>query len=211
KQPPANNRIDELVAAKWRRMKIRPSELCSDTEFVRRAHLDLTGLPPTADEVRAFMEDRRPGYPPQVGEEKRNALIDRLIGSKDYVEYWTNKWADLLEVNRKFLDVDGAAAFRKWIRQEVDNNTPYDQFARKILTASGSTRENPSASYYKVLREPDLLMENTTHLFLAVRFNCNRCHDHPFERWTQSQYYELAAYLAQVELKPDSASGDKLI
>jgi WD40 repeat protein/mono/diheme cytochrome c family protein len=205
KQPPANNRIDELVAAKWRRMKIRPSELCSDAEFIRRVYLDLTGLPPTADEVRAFLADRRPSR------EKRNAVIDRLIGSKEWVEYWTNKWADLLQVNRKFLDVEGAAAFRKWIRQEVESNTPYDQFVRKILTASGSNRENPGASYYKILREPDLTMENTTHLFLAVRFNCTKCHDHPFERWTQNQYYSLAAYFARVELKPDPESGDRRI
>jgi hypothetical protein len=204
-QPPTHNRIDELIAAKWRRLKIRPSELCSDAEFLRRVHLDLTGLPPAADEVRAFLADRRPT------QEKRNALIDRLIGSKESVEYWTNKWADLLQVNRKFLDVEGAAAFRKWIRHEVESNTPYDQFARKILTASGSNRENPAASYYKILREPDLTMENTTHLFLGVRFNCTKCHDHPFERWTQNQYYQLAAYFAQVELKPDPESGDRRI
>jgi WD40 repeat protein len=205
KQPPANNRIDELAAAKWRRMKIRPSELSTDADFIRRVHLDLTGLPPTAEEVRAFLADRRPT------QEKRNAVIDRLIGSKEWVEYWTNKWADLLQVNRKFLDVEGAAAFRKWIRHEVESNTPYDQFARKILTASGSNRENPAASYYKILREPAPTMENTTHLFLAVRFNCTQCHDHPFERWTQNQYYELAAYFAQVELKPDPESGDRRI
>src|SRR5207248_3960908 len=140
-------------AAKWRRMKIRPSELCSDTEFVRRVYLDLTGLPPTADEARAFMTDRRPT------QGKRNALIDRLIGSKDYVEYWTNKWADLLQVNRKFLGVEGAVAFRKWIREQVEKDVPYDQFARAVLTASGSNRVNPAASYFKVLREPTATME----------------------------------------------------
>src|SRR5207248_2027652 len=179
-------------AAKWRRMKIRPSELCSDTEFVRRVYLDLTGLPPTADEARAFMTDRRPT------QGKRNALIDKLVGSKEYVEYWTNKWADLLQVNRKFLGPEGAVSFRKWIRQEVETNTPYDQFVRKVLTASGSNKENPPASYYKILRDPAAEMENSTHLFLAVRFNCNKCHDHPFERWTQDQYYQMAAYFAQV-------------
>src|SRR5207248_6832533 len=140
-------------AAKWRRMKIRPSELCSDTEFVRRVYLDLTGLPPTADEARAFMTDRRPT------QGKRNALIDRLIGSKEYVEFWTNKWADLLQVNRKFLAAEGAASFRKWIHDEIDHNTPYDQFARKILTADGSNKDNPAASYYKILRDPPATME----------------------------------------------------
>jgi WD40 repeat protein len=205
KQPPSWNRIDELAAAKWKRMKIQPSDLSTDAEFMRRAYLDLTGLPPTADELRAFLADTRDSRA------KREALVDRLVGGKEYVEYWTNKWADLLQVNRKFLGVEGAAAFRKWIREEVAKNTPYDQFARKVLTATGSNRENPAAAYYKILRNPVDTMENTTHLFLAVRFNCNKCHDHPFERWTQDQYYQLAAYFAQVGLKKDPASGDRLI
>ena len=103
-QSPAYGRIDELVAAKWKRMKILPSGLCSDADFIRRLTLDLTGLPPTTEDTRAFLADRR------ESRAKREALVDRLIGSPDYVEYWTNKWADLLQVNRKFLDVDGAAA-----------------------------------------------------------------------------------------------------
>ena len=100
-------------------------------------------------------------------------------------------------MNRKFLGAEGAAAFRQWIRDQVAENTPYDKFVHSILTASGSNRENPAASYFKILREPAPTMENTTHLFLAVRFNCNKCHDHPFERWTQDQYYQTAAYFAQ--------------
>lgn len=205
KQPPAYNRIDELAAAKWQRLKIKPSNVCSDAEFIRRVRLDLTGLPPTIDEVRDFLADTTDSRI------KREALIDRLIGSDSYVEYWTNKWADLLQVNRKFLAPEGAAAFRQWIRSEVGKNTPYDEFARKILTASGSNKDNPPASYYKILREPAAAMENTTHLFLAVRFNCNKCHDHPFERWTQDQYYQTAAYFAQFTLKGDPASGNRKI
>lgn len=194
-------RIDELVAAKWQRMKIQPSDLCSDAEYIRRVQLDLTGLPPTAEQVKEFLSDERDART------KRSELVDRLIGSDDFVEYWTNKWSDLLQVNRKFLGPQGAAAFHKWIRGEVVANTPYDEFARKILTASGSNRENPAASYFKVLRDPAATMENTTHLFLGVRFSCNKCHDHPFERWTQDQYYQTAAYFAQVELKADPKSG----
>ncbi len=204
-EPPVYNRIDELVAAKWQRMKIRPSDLCTDAEFVRRATLDLTGLPPTAEDIIAFLDDPRPSR------QKRDALVDRLIGSEPFVEYWTNKWADLLQVNSKFLGVEGAEQFRNWIRQQVEENRPYDQFAREILTATGSNRENPAASYYKILRQPVDIMENTTHLFLGVRFNCNKCHDHPFERWTQDQYYETSAYFAQVGFKPDPASGDRRI
>ena len=203
--PPTNNRIDELVAAKWERMKILPSELCTDTEFIRRVYLDLAGLPPTADEVRKFVADQRDTRA------KRDELVDRLVGNPDYVDHWANKWADLLAVNSKFLAREGADLFRKWIRHEVERNTPYDQFVEKILTATGSNKETPAASYFKVLRTPEETMENTTHLFLATRFNCNKCHDHPFERWTQDQYYQTAAFFAQIGLKRDAASGDRNI
>jgi mono/diheme cytochrome c family protein len=203
--PPAYGKIDELVAAKWQRLKIRPSGTCNDAEFVRRLTLDLTGLPPTSDEVRAFVAD---ATEPKA---KREALVQKLVGSDSYVDHWTNKWADLLQVNRKFLAPEGASAFRKWIRNEVAQNTPYDQFVRSIISADGSNKDNPAASYYKILRDPGVTTENTTHLFLAVRFNCSKCHDHPFERWTQDQYYETAAYFARVGLKADPASGDKKI
>ncbi|MBI3882051.1 MAG: DUF1549 domain-containing protein [Verrucomicrobia bacterium] len=205
KEQPANNKLDELVAAKWQRMKILPSGLCTDDEFIRRVYLDLTGLPPTADDVRKFLADKRDTRA------KRDELIDRLIGNPDYVDHWANKWADLLQVNGKFLGTEGAKLFREWIHTEVEKNTPYDQFAKKILTASGSNRENPASSYFKILRTPAETMENTTHLFLATRFNCNKCHDHPFERWTQDQYYQMAAFFAQVDLKRDPESGNKNI
>ena len=204
-EPPAFNKIDELTAAKWKRMKTLPSELASDLEFLRRVHLDLTGTPPTSDEVRKFAAD------PTESRKKREALVDRLIGSPEYVDYWSNKWSDLLTVNRKYLGNEGAKLFHDWIRKEVDANTPYDEFARKILTASGSNKTNPPASYYKVLREPTAIMENTTHLFLGVRFNCNKCHDHPFERWTQDQYYQTAAYFARVGLQADPESKGAMV
>ncbi|WP_422926328.1 DUF1549 domain-containing protein [Singulisphaera sp. PoT] len=204
-QPPTFGKIDELVASKWQRLKIRPSEECGDAEFLRRIYLDLTGLPPTPDEVRAFLADNR------ETRIKRNAVIDKLIGSKEYIEYWTNKWADLLQVNRKFLGVEGAVAFRGWIRDQVARNVPYDQFVTSIMTASGSNKANPPASYFKILRDPTSTMENTTQLFLSIRFNCNKCHDHPFERWTQDQYYQTAAYFAQFGLKGDPASNGQQI
>ena len=191
---PVYNYIDELVDAKLKKVKVQPSELTTDAEFIRRVYIDLTGLPPTAEEVRAFLADKRDT------KAKRDELIDKLVGSEAFIEHWTNKWADLLQVNRKFLGRGGATAFRKWIRDAVAKNTPYDKFAYEILTASGSNVANPPASYFKVLREPDDVMENTTQLFLAVRFNCNKCHDHPFERWTQDQYYNLAAFFAQMGL-----------
>jgi len=203
--PPAYNRVDELVAAKWKRMKIRPSEVAGDTEFIRRIHLDLTGLPPSADDVRKFVAD------PTDARAKREKLADALIGGDAFVDHWTNKWGDLLQVNRKFLGSEGAAAFRKWIRDEVSKNTPYDEFARKIVAADGSNRENPPSSYYKILRDPAATTENTTHLFLAIRFNCTKCHDHPFEKWTQDQYYQTAAFFARVGLKGDPQSGGKTV
>ncbi len=203
--PPSFGKIDELVAAKWKRMKILPSGLCDDAEFLRRVYLDLTGLPPSADDVRKFLADTRDIRV------KRDDLIDRLIGNNDFVDYWTNKWADLLQVNRKFLGVEGSVAFRTWIRTQVAANTPYDKFVRSILTAKGSNRENPAAAYFKILREPAATMENTTQLFLGVRFNCNKCHDHPFERWTQDQYYQTAAYFAQVGLSRDPASSGRMV
>jgi hypothetical protein len=204
-KPPANNKIDELVDAKLERTKTLPSDLTNDYEFVRRVYLDLTGLPPKPEQIQSFVDDKNE----TAG--KRAALIDKLVGNKDYIEYWTNKWADLLMVNGKFLSPQGAAAFRNWIRGELAANTPYDQFVRKIITATGSNKDNPAGSYYKTLRTPEMLMENTTHLFLATRFNCNKCHDHPFERWTQDQYYQLSAYFAQVQLTKDPAGGDTVI
>jgi hypothetical protein len=195
--PPAFNHIDDLVYEKLKRIKVLPSDLCSDADFVRRVHIDVTGLPPEPQVVRAFLADSRPTRV------KRDELIDRLVGSPDYVEHWTNKWADLLQVNRKFLGDVGARALRDYIRKAVAENRPYDKFAFDVLTGSGSNAENPAAAYYKVLRTADAAMENTTHLFLAIRFNCNKCHDHPFERWTQDQYYQLAAYFAQVGRSED--------
>ena len=204
--PPAtNNPIDSFVANKLQRLKIEPSSLCSDTEFLRRVSIDLTGLPPTANQVREFLADQTPMR------DKRNRKIDELIASDAFIEHWTNKWSDLLQVNSKFLGKEGAASFRDWIKNSIATNKPYDQFVREIVTANGSNREQPQAAYYKILRTPEELVENTTHLFLGVRFNCNKCHDHPFERWTQDQYFETAAFFSHVSLAKDAESGDRTI
>jgi len=189
---PRRDWIDELVDAKLAALKTAASGPCSDSEFVRRVHLDLTGAPPTVRETRAFLLDRRDTRV------KRDELVDRLIGSVEFVEHWTNKWSDLLQVNSKFLGVEGAARLRDWIREQIASNRPYDEFATSVLGATGSTYQNPPAAYWKILRQPDVAMENTTQLFLGVRFNCNKCHDHPFERWTQDQHWQLAAFFAQV-------------
>src|SRR5204862_3939952 len=142
---PAFNYIDTLVYDKLKAVKIQPSELCSDSAFIRRLYLDLTGLPPQPDVVRAFLEDKRDTRV------KREEVVDKLVGSPDYVEHWTNKWADLLQVNRKFLGVDGAGKFRAWIREAIAGNMPYDKFCHELLTASGSNMDHPAASYFKIL------------------------------------------------------------
>jgi len=196
-EPETWNNIDKLVAAKWKRMKIRPSSLTSNEAFIRRIHLDLTGLPPDPENVLNFLADESPI------QQKRAEVIDELIGSPEFVEHWSNKWADMLQVNSKFLGKEGAQIFRDWIRDQVSSNRPYDEFVYSILTATGSNKENPAASYYKILRTPEELVENTTHLFLATRFNCNKCHDHPFEKWNVDNYYQTAAFFAQIGLERD--------
>jgi hypothetical protein len=196
-QRPVQNKIDELVDLKLKKLKIQASDLCTDEDFIRRVYLDLTGLPPTSEDVRKFLTNTQPS------QAKRAALVDQLVGNDAYIDHWTNKWGDMLQVNRKFLGDVGANALRKWIRDGIAENKPYDKMCYEILTASGSNVQNPPASYYKILRSADAIMENTTQLFLAIRFNCNKCHDHPFEKWTQDQYYEMAAYFAQVQRSED--------
>ena len=205
KAPETWNKIDEFVAGKWQRMKIEPSGVCSDSDFLRRLYIDLTGLPPTPEVVRAFLADNRDMRT------KRNELIDKLIGNPDFVDHWGNKWADMLQVNSKFLGTEGATSLRAWIKQQVAENVPYDRMAYRIITATGSTKDNPAASYFKIVRTPEEMVENTTHLFLATRFNCNKCHDHPFEKWTMDNYYQTAAFFAQVGLATDPASAGKTI
>ncbi len=192
---PEHNYIDRHVHAKLRKMKILPSEVCNDAEFVRRVFLDLTGLPPKSERVREFLKDQTP---PKA---KREKLIDELLGSEDYAERWANKWADLLQCNSENLGQKSVWLYRDWIKRNVATNTPYDKFVRSLLTAQGSSYENPAANYFRVLREPGKITEDVSQTFLGVRFNCNKCHDHPFERWTQNQYYEFGAYFAQVAIK----------
>ncbi|MFT7486275.1 MAG: hypothetical protein ACI9F9_002130, partial [Candidatus Paceibacteria bacterium] len=200
-EEPTHNYVDQLVHEKLKRVHVQPSELCTDVEFLRRISLDLTGQIPTPREVRTLLMDGR------ESRVKRNELVERLIGSPAYVAHWSNRWCDLLQVNTKFLGEEGAQRTRDWIRKAVASNMPYDEFVNAILNSSGSTYENPASAYYKILREPDVVMENTTQLFLGVRFSCNKCHDHPFERWTRNQHWELAAFFGRVgrENAPDSA------
>lgn len=203
---PTNNYIDELVHEKLKKVNVSQSEICDDADFLRRVHFDLTGRAPAPDDVRTFLLDDRDT------KTKRDETIDRLLGSAAYVRHWTNRWSDLLQVNSKFLGESGAKQLREWIKTQVASNTPYDEFCAQILGTSGSTADAPPSAYYRITREADLVMENTTQLFLGVRFSCNKCHDHPFERWTQKQHWGLAAYFAQVTRTTDEAMpGDEVI
>ena len=204
-EPPVNNYIDEHIDAKLKRLHIQPSELSSDAVFARRVYLDLTGIPPTPQQARAFIED------PDSSRAKRRRLIDELVGSPAYVDHWSLKWGDLLQSNRKHLGEKGMWAFRQWIRDAIAYNQPYDEFVRELLTSVGSTYQSPAANFYRVNDDPKLAMETTTQLFLGVRMVCAQCHDHPFERWTQNQYFQLAAFFAAVGMKPGFDSAEQIV
>jgi len=197
---PQNNYIDELIDAKLKRLKIQPSPPASDAEFLRRVSLDLIGLPPTPQETRAFL-----------AAPDRARAIDRLLERPEYVDHWTLKWADLLQNSRKYVGDKGMWGFRDWIRNSVARNKPYDRLVRELLTSRGSTFDNPAANFFRVAREPKAAMEKTTQLFLGVRMVCAQWHDHPFEQWTQNNYYELAAFFAAVGVKPGVEADEEVI
>ena len=198
-----NNYIDKAIDAKLQKLKIQPSPVVDDAAFLRRVSLDLTGQLPTPEEVRAFLADS--------SQTKRAAVIDRLIASPAFVDHWTLKWGDLLQNNRKYLGEKGAFEFREWIRDSIAQNKPYDRMVREMLEARGSSYDNPAANFYRVTRDPKPTMEKTTQVFLGVRMVCAQCHDHPFERWTQNQYYEMSAFFSAVGLRPGYEVGEEIL
>ncbi len=205
KDSPEFNFIDHHVNNKLKRLKIQAADLCTDAEFLRRVSLDLTGLPATGEQTKAFLND------PRESRVKRLARIDELLDSPDYVDHWTLKWSDLLLSNRKFINEQGVWAFRNWIREQIATNRPYNDFVYDLMTASGSTLENPPANYYRIAREPRELMENMTQVFVGTRFVCAQCHDHPFEKWTQTQYYQLSAFFGGVGRKGGRKAEEEVI
>jgi hypothetical protein len=182
--------IDRHVFERLKLFKIPASALSSDSEFARRAYLDACGILPTAEEARAFLADPSP--------EKRSKLIAALTQRPEFAELWAVKWADVLRVQDETMGGEGAQVFYRWIRESLAANKPMDQFAREILTASGPTRQHPPANFYRAITGAEDLSTATAQLFLGVRMGCAKCHNHPFERWTQDEYYELAAFFAQV-------------
>ncbi len=200
---PQDNTIDRTVFAKLNRMRISPSETCTDAEFIRRASLDALGILPTPDEVRAFLADPAP--------DRRAKLVDRLLARPEFADFWTLKFADILRANGRLIETKGTHAFNRWIKANLEQNTPIDRFVRELLTANGSTLRNPAANYYRISRDPENATETTAQLFLGVRIQCAKCHNHPFERWTQDDYYGFAAFFSRIKQKPGSLPEDEVI
>ena len=173
--------------------------------FLRRVSLDLTGILPSPEAVRAFLAD------PAPSRVKRSKMIDRLIASPAYVDHWTVKWGDLLQSSRKYLGEKGAYEFQQWIRDSVASNKPYDKMVHELLTSRGSSYDDPAANFFRVTREAKPTMEKTTQVFLGVRMVCAQCHDHPFERWTQNQYYQMAAFFSAVGLRAGYEVGEEIV
>jgi hypothetical protein len=195
KAPPENNSIDHHVFAKLKMLSIQPSELCTDQEFIRRAYLDVCGILPTAEETRAFLASAE--------KDKRARLVDRLLERPEYADFWTLKWCDVLRSDRKTIQVKGTYVYQNWLRGRIEKNIPFDQIVRELLTASGNTYANPPANYYRIAADPQNLAESTAQLFFGIRMQCAKCHNHPFEKWTQDDYYSMAAFFARVKHKKD--------
>jgi hypothetical protein len=200
--PPTNNYIDELVYAKLRQLQYLPSGLCSDEEFLRRVYCDVIGIPPAVEEVRVFLADGAP--------DKRTKIIDALLDRPEYARFWALKWGDLLRLTNQQIGNSGTFKYHRWIERALASNMPYDQFARELLVAKGSTLENPAANFYRTAGDTNECVETISQVFLGARLQCAKCHNHPFERWTQDNYYGMAAFFNRVQRKK-SARPDELV
>jgi hypothetical protein len=202
--PPVQNYVDQHIFTKLKLLNILPAELCTDQEFLRRAFLDLAGILPTPDECRAFLADAVP--------DKRARLVDQLLERPEFADFLAYKWLDILRSNRLTIQIKGSHAYHQWLRSHIERNTPWNDVVRELLTASGSTFANPPANYFRgpyangapVVRDPQSLAEGTAQLFFGIRLQCAKCHNHPFERWTQNDYYHMAAWFSQLKAKPDA-------
>lgn len=191
--PPAANYVDEHVFVRLKKLRMNPSALCSDSEFLRRAHLDLHGILPTPAETRAFLADVRP--------DKRTRLVDALLARPEFADYWALHWSDVLRNEEKQLDHKGVRVFHEWIRSSIAQDKPLNQFARELIASRGSTYAVPAANYYRALRDPQARSEATAQVFLGIRMQCAKCHNHPFNQWTQTDYHQLAAFFPRVQYK----------
>jgi hypothetical protein len=199
---PAANYIDEHVHAKLRQLQYLPSGVAGDDEFLRRVYLDVIGQLPTLEESNAFLAD--------TSADKRARLIDKLLDRPEHAKFWALKWGDLLRLTSTQVGPSGVFKYHRWIERALESNMPYDQFARELLSASGSTLEHPTANFYRTASDMQDAVESISQLFLGARLQCAKCHNHPFERWTQDNYFGLAAFFNRVQRKK-SPRGDEML
>jgi hypothetical protein len=196
--------VDRLLLHQWRRLAVIPSAPADDATFLRRAMIDICGTLPTVEEIEQYLSDRR--------SDKRARLIDRLLERQEYASYFALKWADILQNRGAGYSTSkqraGTTLFAGWIRDSLAANKPYDQFVSEILTASGSQSENPPTIWYRTVRKSPEYVESVAQAFLGVRIQCAQCHHHPAERWSQADYYGLAAAFARVGRKGGFADAE---
>jgi hypothetical protein len=202
--PSPRNFIDELVFKQLRTLGIPPSPICDDNTFLRRTTIDVAGRLPTVEEATQFAANPDPA--------KRAKWIDALLASGDHADYFATKWSAILRNKRAMPNYEhGNFLFHDWIRAAIYENKPYDQFVREILTASGEASENPPVVWYRAVKEPNQQLEDTAQLFLGLRIQCARCHHHPFEKWSQNDYYGFEAFFSRVRRKPGLQPGEERI
>lgn len=200
---PQHNYVDRHVDDKLRELRLLAAPPCSDAEFVRRVHLDVIGLLPSVAETQAFLADAAP--------DKRARLIEQLLERPEMAEFWALKWADLLRMNPKKVGASGVYKLQRWLVKAWRDNVPYDQFARELLTAQGSTAQFAPAAFYRAAADTNDCVETVGQLFLGVRMQCAKCHNHPFDRWTQDNYYGLGAFFTRVGRKPGPAADELIV
>ena len=202
--PPSKNFVDNAVFGNLKELGIPPSPVCDDSTFLRRVTLDIGGRLPTEEEAKAFLANK--------SLDKREQLIEELLRSPDYADYFAAKWTAVLKNRRDDAsDIVSNFAFHAWVRDGLLANKRYDQFVRELLAATGTVIGNPPVAWYKRVKEPKDQIEDVAQLFLGVRMQCAQCHHHPFERWSQDDYYSLAAFFSQVGRKPSDTRGEDLI
>ncbi len=199
----SSNEVDRLVHQRLRVLQVPPSPGSSDGQFLRRVSLDVTGLLPTVKATREFLADKRP--------DKRNRLIERLLVSDDHALFWAGKWADLFRVTRKQLGTRGVDKFHRWLVASIRDNRPYDRFVTDLLTSQGDTFGNPAANYFRVAADTDDATQTTARHFLGIRIQCAKCHNHPYERWTQANYYGIAAFFNRIQRTKPDKSGNLVV
>lgn len=180
------NRIDDLTWNKWEQLRISPSDLCDDATFLRRLLVKTTGTIPTAEQARAFLMDDSP--------DKRARAIEQALVSEDFINYWTQRWADIMMVNSATIGGRSAYTFHRWLRQQVAENRPYNQWVYDIIVATGNTGNVGPANFYRIQRTPEDATKTISQAFLGIRMDCAQCHHHPFEKWGQADFYGLAGY-----------------